>query len=418
MDADVVVIGAGLAGLQCARRLQRSGLNPLVLEARDAVGGRVRTERIGGFLCDHGFQVLNPAYPAVRSWIDVDALGLQRFGTGVRVSTGDGVRTLAQPMRHPGLISASLRSGMLDLGELWGLARWIGPTLMRATASSRATADTTLGAGLDAAGVTGPLRRGVIDTLLAGVLADDSQQSSANYVRLLLRSFALGTPGLPRGGMQALPEQMAADLRAGVQVGVPVREVRDRGDRVSVRTETGRVSARAAVIAVAPQDLPHLTDLPAPPTHGLTTWWFAAPEAPARDAFVHLDATAPGGGPGGPVWNTAVISRVAPSYAPPGSHLVEATTLLGRPDGQASEDEVRAHLERIYAVSTRRWEVLAHHVVAHTLPAQPAPLVDRARQRISPRVLVAGDHRDTASIQGALVSGDRAAEAVAGVLSG
>lgn len=418
MDTDVIVIGAGLAGLQCARRLQRCGLRPLVIEAEGAVGGRVRTERIDGFLCDRGFQVLNPAYPAVRAWIDREALGLQPFGTGVRVRTASGMRTLAQPLRHPGLIARSLRSGLLDPAELAALVRWLGPTLLRATVSSRGTRDATLAASLDAAGVKGPLRRDVLDTFLAGVLADSSGGGSANYVRLLLRSFALGTPGLPRAGMQALPEQMAGDLREPVRTGTRAQELREHADGVALTTDHGRITARFAVAALAAPDLQALLEIPAPPSHGLTTWWFTAPEPPARDAFLRLDASRPGGGPAGPVWNTAVVSQAVPTYAPRGRHLVEATTLLDRPDGQADEREVRAHLERIYGVPTRRWEVLAHHVVPHTLPAQPPPLVDRSPQRVSARVLVAGDHRDTASIQGALVSGDRAGLAVAGLLRG
>lgn len=416
MDADVIVIGAGLAGLQCARRLQRRGLHVRVIEAQGSVGGRVRTERIDGHLCDRGFQVLNPAYPAVRAWIDRDALGLQAFGVGVRVRTPAGLRTLAHPGRHPGLIPQSLRSGLLDAVELSSLVRWLGPTLVRASVSSRATRDTTLAASLDAAGVRGPLRRDVLDTFLAGVLADSSGGGSANYVRLLLRSFALGAPGLPREGMQALPEQMARDLREPVRTAVRAHELREHAGGVTVTTDHGPISARCAVAAVAAPDLERLLDVPAPPSHGLTTWWFSAPEAPADDAFLRLDASHPRGGPDGPVWNTAVVSRAAPTYAPHGRHLVEATTLLDHPGGQAPEREVRAHLERIYGASTRRWEVLAHHVVPHTLPAQPPPLVDRSPQRISARLFMCGDHRDTASIQGALVSGDRAARAIGGLL--
>lgn len=418
MDTDVAVIGAGLAGLQCARRLQRGGLHVTVLEAQEAVGGRVRTERVGGFLLDRGFQVLNPAYPGVRSWIDLPALGVQPFGVGVRVRTPRGLRTVAHPLRHPDRLVSTLRSGLLDPRELSALARWMGPTMLRATVSSRATTDTTLGESLDAAEVRGPLRHAVLDTFLGGVLADSTQQSSANYVRLLLRSFALGAPGLPREGMQALPEQMAADLRDGVRVATAARGLREQDRMVTVDTDAGPLTARAAVVAVAAPDLAPFVDLPVPPMHGLTTWWFSAPEAPAHDPFLRLDATGADGRPSGPVWNTAVVSQAAPTYAPAGRHLVEATTLLDRPDGQAGEGEVRSHLERIYGSSTRGWEVLAHHVVPATLPAQPPPLVDRSPQRVSARVLLAGDHRDTASIQGALVSGDRAGQALTGLLQG
>ncbi|WP_394216187.1 flavin monoamine oxidase family protein [Brachybacterium vulturis] len=422
-DTDVVIIGAGLAGLQCARRLQRAGLQATVLEAADSVGGRVATERIDGFLCDRGFQVLNPAYPAVRAWIDEAALELQSFGTGVDVRTPEGMRTLASPLHHPGHALRTLRSGLLEPRDLAALARWMGPTMLRATVSSRATRDATLSASLDTAGATGRLRRDVLDTFLAGVLADSTGQNSANYVRLLLRSFALATPGLPREGMQALPAQMAASLREPVQLATPADAVREGSRTVTVHSAAGPVRARAVVLAVGPQDLPALTTagslppLPAPPMHGLTTWWFAAPEPPTRSTFLRLDASREGGGPAGPIWNTAVISNAAPSYAPPGQHLIQATILLDQPDGQADEAAVRADLGRLFGTSTRSWEVLAHHVLPHTLPALPPPLVDRSPQRLSARVFVCGDHRDTGSIQGALVSGDRAAQAITGILA-
>ena len=69
MRADVVVVGAGLAGLRCAQVLADAGRDVVVLEASDGVGGRIRTDRVDGFLVDRGFQLLNPAYPAVRRWV-------------------------------------------------------------------------------------------------------------------------------------------------------------------------------------------------------------------------------------------------------------------------------------------------------------------------------------------------------------
>lgn len=96
-ESDVVIVGAGLAGLRCASVLEHAGLSVTVLEASDAVGGRVRTDVIDGFRCDRGFQVLNPSYPQVKSAIDIDALDLKRFDAGLRVRTSYGVETIADP---------------------------------------------------------------------------------------------------------------------------------------------------------------------------------------------------------------------------------------------------------------------------------------------------------------------------------
>ncbi len=417
MDTDVIVIGAGLAGLQCARRIQQAGRSVIVLESEEAVGGRVRTDRIDGFLCDRGFQLLNPAYPAVRAWVDLPALKLQKFGVGVVVRAGESTTTLAHPIRHPQHAMSTLRSPHTPLSDLVALARWLGPTMLRPSLASRSERDQALRVSCDEVGLTGRLRRDVLDTFLAGVLADSSGESSANYVRQLMRYFVLGSPGLPRFGMQALPEQLAGSLTEPVRTAVAARAVREVADGVEVTTDLGVLRGRAAVVAVGPQDVAQLTDLATPDTRGLTTWWFRAPGRPQVGPFLMVDASRPGGGPAGPIWHTAVVSEAAPSYAPSGENLVEATTLLDRPDGMASEAEVRRDLERLYQTPTSRWEVIAHHVVPHALPTLPPPLGDRLNKWMGKRTLVTGDHRGTGSIQGALDSGDRAGRAIAEILT-
>ena len=115
--APVVVVGAGLAGLACAQRLVAAGREVIVLEASDAVGGRVRTDEIDGFRCDRGFQLINPAYPALPRVVDVDQLDLRAFGAGVVVATEAGRSVLADPRRLPRLLPATLRSPVGSLRE-------------------------------------------------------------------------------------------------------------------------------------------------------------------------------------------------------------------------------------------------------------------------------------------------------------
>jgi len=411
MVADVIVVGAGLAGLRCAIRLTELGREVVVVEAADAVGGRVRTDVIDGFRCDRGFQVLNPAYPAVHRWVDLAALALQSFGAGVMVRRDDGLRVVADPLREPRLLPQTLRSGYLRPGQLAALARWSGRVLVDPRGVMRQP-DMTLADSLDAAGVVGRLRREVLEPFLAGVLVDSHGASSANFAKLLVRMFALGRPGLPEQGMGALPAQLAARL-SQVRLGLPVDAVSAAGGReVSVLTGGSNLRARAVVIATDPITAALLTPLPEPATKGLVTWWFEAPETPSILPLLAVDGRRSGAKAPGPVWNTAVVTAAAPSYAPPGRHLVQATCLLDRPDGDAPEAEVLRHVGQIYGCSTDGWRTVIRHRIPLALPAMPPPLHPRAAVSLGDGVFVCGDHRDTASIQGALVSGNRTAEAV------
>lgn len=424
----VVVVGAGLAGLRCAARLDELGHDVTVLEAADEVGGRLRTDRIDGYLCDHGFAVINPAYPALRRWVDLAELDLQPFRAGVLVRTARDreLAVLADPRREPGLLPATLRSGYLDPRELAALARWVAPALgpvrRLLTGPDQALADS-----FDAAGATGRLRHEVLDTFLAGVLVDSHGTTSAAFTRLLVRMFLLGSPGLPSRGVDTLPKVMAAALSRPVCTGEPVEQVTREGAGVRVRTARATYEAAAVVLATAPAAVPALLDrsvgatanagqIPGlgalRPMHGLVTWWFATDEAPHRLAMLAVDGRRNGGRIPGPVWNAADVTAAAPTYAPVGRRLIQATTLLDRPEVPAGEADVRRHLAEIYGRDAARWDLVTRHEIRDALPAMPPPLRARLELRVDERTYVCGDHRDTASIQGALVSGQRAAEAV------
>ncbi|MEP7762773.1 FAD-dependent oxidoreductase [Sanguibacter sp. 25GB23B1] len=429
MDCDVVVVGAGVAGLECARTLHEHGVAVRVVEAGDAVGGRVRSDRIDGFTVDRGFQLLNPAYPAVRARVDVDALDLRPLLPGVVVRRDDRLALLADPRRAPRLLGRTLRSGYVRPREIVALARWAAPALGPARRLVDGP-DETLAQSLDRTGVDGTIRDEVLAPFLAGVLAEDDGTTSAAFVRLLVRMFLLGTPGVPAGGMGELPAQLARDL-PDVALGTRVESIERTGGETghsAVRVRTGRsgggeggtIDARVVVIATDAVTAEALAGVRAPAMKGLVTHWYAADEPPRTDAAIVVDGRRRGGRRPGPVVNAAVMSNAAPTYAPPGQHLVQVTCLLGA--GAAAEPpaepEVRRQAGEMFGVSTSTWREITRHVVPGALPAQPVPLVTRHEVDLGGGVFVCGDHRDTASLQGALVSGARTAEAVRRRLAG
>lgn len=416
MDTDVIVVGAGLAGLTCARHLAAAGLDVHVLEAGDDIGGRVRTDVIDGFHCDRGFQVLNPAYPAVRDELDVRRLMLGPFERGVATLGDDGLWVLAVPTREQLTGVAQLGSALGAviggpftrpdvLRDAAAFTRWSAAALGPVPRLLRAR-DAPVGAALDDAGVTGPLRRRVIDPFLAGVLLDRSGVTSATFVRLLVRAFALGTPGLPAQGMSAVPHQIAARLSRPVQVQRRVEAVTPATGGVRVECDDAPMTARAAVVATDPATAGALLDVPVPAGKGVVTWWFATDRDPGRRALLHVD----GRQEPGPLLNAAVVTNAQPSYAPPGHHLVQASALSA--DAGLSPAAVLAQIGALLQVDTTGWQLVTTHEIAYALPAQPPPLRVRREVALGEGRFVCGDHRDTSSIQGALVSGRRTARAV------
>lgn len=376
----------------------------VVLEASDAVGGRVRTDTVDAMLLDRGFQLLNPAYPAVRRLVDVPALALQPFDAGVMVARASGACRLVDPRRARRGLLADLTGATGSLPEKAAFACYSLTTAYGRVARLAGRPDVSYGAALDTVGVRGELRRAVLEPFLAGVVGEDRQETSRRFVDLLLRSFARGTPALPAAGMQALPAQLAAGLPDEcLQLGVAARQVSGQ----QVVTASGSWRARAVVVAADPTHAAELCGLPAPRLRALTTLYFRAERSPVPTGrpLLHLD-----GDRRGPVVNSAVVSDAAPTYCRDGSLV--AATVLGTAGGRHVETTVRRQLALIYRSPTDDWQLVATYRVPAALPAMVPPLAPRQPVALGDGLYVAGDHRDTASIQGALASGERAGRAV------
>jgi phytoene dehydrogenase-like protein len=402
---DVIVVGAGLAGLACARRLIGAGLDIALLEASDGVGGRLRTDHVDGLLLDRGFAVHNPSYPEAARVLDQKALDLRPFAPGLVVSLGNRHIRLADPLRRPRWVGHDV---VAPIGSPLVKARFAAYAVQCAYANPRriaARSDISADDAFRQAGLDGTLLERVLRPFLSGVLFDDRLTASRLFVDLVLRSFVRGTPALPAAGMGAIAEQLAAGLPADcLQLHSPVHSV----SAGKVRTVNEEFTTRAVVVATDPAAagslLPEIT---VPRMRHGTTWYFLAdthPESPRGALLVD-------GQRRGPVTSTVVLTDIAPSYATDNRILVSASILGLR---GASEDEriVRAHLAQLYGVDTHDWDTVAVYPIQGAVPAMEPPLQIRQPVRLAGGCYIAGDHRDTASIQGALVSGRRAANAV------
>ena len=407
---DVLVVGAGLAGLACALRLREGGADVRVLEASDGVGGRVRTDVVDGFRLDRGFQVLLTAYPETRRVLDYPTLDLKRFLPGALVRRSGRFHELSDPWREPARAWRTLTAGVGSFADRFRMARLRCRARSGSLEELLRRPESSALERLRAEGFSSEMIDAFFAPFFGGILLDRSLSASSRMLEFVFRMLAEGDVAVPAEGMGAIPEQLASRLAKGtLRLGAPVASAGPR----AVRLASGeQIAAEAVVVATEGPEAARLLGLPAPGSRRVTCLYFAAERAPIQEPILVLD-----GDGGGPVNNLCFPSRVALSCAPAGATLVSASVVgTGAEEAgdAALETAVRAQMEAWFGGEVRRWRHLRTYRIHHAqLDQSPGVLEPAARPvRLESGLFVCGDHRDTASIQGAMLSGRRAAEAV------
>jgi phytoene dehydrogenase-like protein len=405
-EADVVVVGGGMAGLAAAVALSDAGLRIQLIEASDAVGGRVSSDVVDGFRLERGFQVLDTAYPEVRRVLSQDALALGFFRRGAVVVVNDVRHIVEDPTRAPAQLPSTLGAPIGTLSDKLRLAMMSAADVLRPVSSANVLPDRSTVDELRRLGLSEQFIDYFFRPFLAGVMLDTELATSARFFHLLWRSFARGRQALPALGMGAIPAQLLARLPPDAALlGTSVVGVDPEG----VDLDSGeRIAARAVIVATAaPAAHALMTAVEVPDARSVTTFYHAVSD-PTGLASSHRLVVIDGDDPRF-IANSCVVSSVVNGYAPAGQALVQ-TSLVGIHD-DAVEPRVKARLAKLYGVDTSNWRQLGSYRIPYALPtfAPSTPL--RKPIRIG-GVYVCGDHRDTPSLQGAMVSGRRAAAAV------
>jgi protoporphyrinogen oxidase len=400
---DCIVVGAGLAGLATASMLHRAGRRVLVLEASDDIGGRVRTDHVDGFTLDRGFQVMLTAYPEAHRQLDLDGLRLRSFEPGALVMLDGKAHVVGDPFRRPRTMTTTALAPIgspLDKARLlrqrYRVQREHPVRLLGGDDTS------TIGA-LRAEGFSPRMIDRFFRPLFGGIQLDPTLTTSRRMFDVILRMLLDGESAVPATGMGAIPRQLAGSLPPGtVRCGQRVTAVTPR----SVATNEGALwRARTVVVAAEGPVASELLSLPPVGSRSVGCVYFAAARAPVDHRLVILNGSGEG-----PALNVAVMSNVAPEYAPAGQHLIAAAT--PGDIGDDLEGRVRAQLRSWWGTPVDGWRHLRTYRIAHGQPDQSPPFNPRQRVALTDGLFVTGDHRDTGSIQGALYSGRRCAAAV------
>ncbi|HEY3442164.1 MAG TPA: NAD(P)/FAD-dependent oxidoreductase [Paludibaculum sp.] len=409
---DVLIVGAGLAGLCCARQLHKEGVSFQIVDASDAVGGRVRTDKQDGFLLDRGFQALQTAYPEALAQLDYDSLSLHPFVNGAMVRHNGSFHRMTDPWREAGTFLANAMSPVThfrDKFRMWQLRR----DVMRMSIDEIFDSpETSARQALLRRGFSRRATDRFFKPLLGGAMLDPKLVVSSRMLEFVFKMFSEGDVALPAAGMQAIPDQLAAALPQGsIQFHQKVKAV---GPGRLDMADGALLEANSIVVATdGPEASRLLGSDRTVPSRSVCCLYFAAKEPPLDEPILVLS-----GSTRGPINNVAVLNLVAPSYAPKGEFLI-SVTILGMPsrDDQAVVTQVRSQMKRWWGLVAEEWRLLRMYRIEHGLPVMAS--IDPFRTaRVKPGLYACGDHRSTPSFQGAMESGRLAAETLIRDLKG
>lgn len=409
---DVLVVGAGLAGLTAARRLAQAGQRVRVLEAGSEVGGRVRSRVVEGFTLDAGYQVLFPSYPAVRRNLDLGALDLVPLPSAAAVRRGERVDVLGSPLSDPASLPATLGSTALTFGDKLKVARLAARLIAPPAHTLLAGEDETTEAFLRAQGFSERALDSFFRPFFGGIFLRRDLSTSARLFRYYFRMLMDGGAALPRRGMGEIPAQLAQGL--DVRLGVRVTRLLPHAEHTTVVTSAGDIDARQVIVATDPPSAaPLLGEDVSRGSLSSTYLYYASPRELDDQPRLLLN------GESGLINNAAWLSRAVPGRAPQGQHLL-VVTVLGSPglDDASLEARVRGELSRWYGDAADGLRSLGTERILHAQYPQPpgyaATLPGHATRL--PGVLLASEVTSMSGIQGAVESGEKAAAILLGDL--
>lgn len=392
----VVVIGAGMAGLQAATQLHLNQIPFLLVDTQNQVGGRIQSENVKGFTLDFGFQVLQTNYPEVQRSLDLSALNLAAFESGAYVWNRDSWLPFVNPLKQPGSLLDMLSSGMMTVKDAILLAfLWF---ITQSEVDPMGTQETTQ-AFLNRWGFSTKFQSHFLQPFFGGIFLSAGLTPPASLFRYYMKQFLEGSAAMPAAGMGAIAAQIAAQLPAdAIRLGVEVTRVTSDSVQFS---DGSSVAASRVILATDAASAGRLlgVSLEKGAFWGTKTFYFQAPALTERKYMLHLL-------PNSRVLHYAYLNHVQPAYAPVGKDLISVTSL----DVTMKPEEVLQELAAFVGPEIKKWEFLKEYLLPEALPVVGAfELIKHKAEAAG--ILLAGDYTGFPSLQSALESGRKAAEA-------
>ncbi|WP_372370062.1 NAD(P)/FAD-dependent oxidoreductase [Candidatus Uabimicrobium sp. HlEnr_7] len=401
---DVVIVGSGLAGLRASVELAKKNISFVILEASSEVGGKLKTDKIDGFLLDHGFQVFQTSYPEAKNVLNYPDLKLGKFKNGALIRIGKRFERFVDPRHHPFEIFSALTSKVGSLGDKVRLLLMSIKLRQGTIPEMLQRREITTMQYLQSVGFSQSMIENFFGPFLSGVFLEKDLKTSSRVFEFVFRMFSSGQASLPEEGISAIPQQLLAKLpESSIQLNSKVNSI----SKGTVKLENGKIiHANNVLIATDAID-----------AHGLVKnvnkvsyspakcFYFATETPPITEPILVLN------GNKGVINTLAVPSLVSSKYAPSGKHLVSITTF---DEGDDLVEKISTEAETWFGEQVQQWQFLKSYKIDRAIPFFDGGKSEVCQKNscIEEGIYYCGDYLDVPSINGALSSGKRAAETI------
>lgn len=409
-DIDVVIIGAGMAGLTAAVTLHTAGIGVILFDSQGFVGGRLATDDFEGFKLDRGYQVILNAYPECKDQLNYALLDLKPFDSGALVRVGEQFVPFSLFSTHPLSFIKSIFSGFISVGDIFKLPKIA--RYLKKTPLDKLLAETT-GSALSVVqkyDLSPSVTNHFLKPLLAGITLDKSLSSPGKLAVMAMKMMLEGPASIPARGIGTIPQQLASLLpREVIRLNSSVESIGQ--NRITLHTGS-QIKAKIILVATDPWAAARLlgTQVP-PPGREVACVYYVAKKSPVEEPIIVLN-----GNGTGPINHLAVLSNVSSRYAPKGYSLISVTVLEDelKKAGNQLESVVKDQLIQWYGNDVNDWRHLHTYRVRNAHPvAYPLKLWQGgAGARVREGVYACGDYLELPSLNHAMLSGRKAAEQI------
>ena len=395
---DIIILGAGPAGLACALKCQQLGREYLLIEGSNRIGGRLGSLYEDGYIFDLGFQVYNSAYVNTNRLLDLDELNLKYFKPGAAVHYGNSFQIVSDPLRDISKVFSTIFSNITTVSDKLKILS-LKNSLSNYNIEEDKTDDITTLRFLKQYGFSEKMIDNFFIPFFSGIFHEKTLDTSSKFFKYVFSNFNNGLASLPEKGMQVIPEQLMSKI--DIEHVMMEKTAINLDDGNKVIFDDGDIIKGENIILTG--ESTSLAEKTKYEYNEVNTIYFTTENEIENGDYIHLYPE------DDLINNIAIPSSISSAYSNGHSHLISITILEYDCSDIELIKKIRKRLSNYYGGEPGSYDFLRTFSISKATIKQPVGHFER-KKIVKNGLIIAGEQATNGSIEGAIISGLNAAD--------